>query len=57
MAKRKALGKGLRALIPEGGAEALLAVGVRVVDVDLRRIRANPRQPRSTFPDTPRKRS
>jgi ParB family chromosome partitioning protein len=51
MAKKKALGKGLRALIPEGGAAPYREVGARVVDVALDRIRPNPTQPRMTFAD------
>ncbi len=49
MAKKKALGKGLRALIPEGRADALREPGPRVVDVELDRIAPNPTQPRTTF--------
>jgi ParB family chromosome partitioning protein len=49
MAKKKALGKGLRALIPETGAVAVREAGVRVVEVALDRIRPNPTQPRVTF--------
>ena len=48
-AKKKALGKGLRALIPEGGTDEILSAGPRVIDVDLDRIKPNPSQPRSTF--------
>jgi ParB family chromosome partitioning protein len=48
-ARKKALGKGLRALIPEGGTEAILGAGPRVIDVELDRIKPNPNQPRSTF--------
>jgi ParB family chromosome partitioning protein len=49
MAKKKALGKGLRALIPEGRADALREPGPRVVEVELDRIAPNPTQPRTTF--------
>ncbi len=49
MAKRKALGKGLRALIPEGRGDDVLEGGTRIVDVALDQIRPNPAQPRTTF--------
>ncbi len=51
MARRKALGKGLRALIPEGDTAAVLAARARVVEVAVDQIKPNPRQPRSTVPE------
>ena len=43
MARKRALGKGLDALIPSGSAQGIL-------EVPLDQIRPNPRQPRSRFP-------
>ncbi|HEY4666788.1 MAG TPA: ParB/RepB/Spo0J family partition protein [Anaerolineales bacterium] len=43
MARKRALGKGLEALIPSGSAQGIL-------EVPLDRIRPNPRQPRTRFP-------
>jgi ParB family chromosome partitioning protein len=51
MVRRKTLGKGLRALIPEGDTATILAARARVVEVAVDRIRPNPRQPRSTVPE------
>lgn len=46
---RKALGRGLEALLPERRAEDPGAFNAREVDIDL--VRPNPRQPRETFDD------
>lgn len=45
---RKALGRGLDALIP-GGSRARGAPGARLADIELDRIRPNPQQPRDHF--------
>ncbi|MBU0687767.1 MAG: ParB/RepB/Spo0J family partition protein [Candidatus Margulisbacteria bacterium] len=44
--QRKALGKGLEALIPKG---SVFTGGRTIVNIDINRIAPNPRQPRTTF--------
>lgn len=49
MKQRKALGRGLGALIPGGPADEAPAEGLKTVRIDL--VRANPKQPRKHFSD------
>jgi ParB family chromosome partitioning protein len=48
MVKRKALGKGIGALIPEGSLASATAEG-RLLEIDLDLIEPNPNQPRKSF--------
>jgi ParB family chromosome partitioning protein len=48
MAKRRALGKGIGALIPEGSLSTA-AAGARLLEIDIERIMPNPNQPRKRF--------
>ncbi|HUT54720.1 MAG TPA: ParB/RepB/Spo0J family partition protein [bacterium] len=48
---RKALGRGLDALIPAGGAEGLEPAGGGLIQIELGRISPSPFQPRQRFPE------
>jgi ParB family chromosome partitioning protein len=49
---RKALGKGLEALIPSGGTSTLEVQGTGTREIPIERVGPNPHQPRTHFDDT-----